>query len=1202
MNSDSTHSKNLPQENTTEKSPIALREERILQFWNEHDIFQKSLQKKSPQGEYVFYDGPPFATGTPHTGHILAGSIKDVLPRFKTMQGYHVPRRWGWDCHGLPLENIIEKELGISTKRQIEELGVGKFNAAARSAVLRYAHIWEQVIPRVGRWVDMKNSYRTMDTSYTKSVWWVFRSLYDKGLIYEGYKSMQLCPRCGTTLSNFEVNQGYKDISDISVYAKFAVVGRESTYFIAWTTTPWTLPGNAALAINTTLAYIEVDHEGSTYILAKDSLSKVFKDTQNLKMRDVSAGELIGLSYTPPFNYFAEKYKNSKTIWKVYHADFVTLEKGTGIVHIAPAFGAEDMELGEKEGIPMIQHVGTDGIFVPEVIDFVGQTAKPKPAKNAEGVAEKDGHQKTDIEIIKYLAGKGLLFAKEKIVHSYPHCWRCNTPLLNYASSSWFVRVTDIKDSLVKENSKIKWVPQAVGENRFGNWLSGARDWAISRTRYWGAPLPVWKNKQGDVLVASTLDEIRTYGKERGQLVIMRHGETVYNVEGRVSSDITDTQDHVTEKGHKQIEESAQRLKKIYGDFDVIIASPFLRTQETAKIVSDTLGHSQKIITDDRLVEVQTTKYNGASWDAIHALYANRDEYFTKKVEGLESLVDVRIRVGKAIDDILTQYAGKKILVISHGTPLRIMEALSCGDDVDTNHSFFTNAEFREVSTVKLPHNEAYEIDLHRPYIDDVVLVHPKTKRELNRIVDVFDCWFESGSMPYGEAGYVGSPTCGTAVSDKTFDPKGGFFTPQKGFPADFIAEGLDQTRGWFYSMLVLGVALFGKSPYKSVIVNGLALAEDGRKMSKSLKNYTDPMDLVNKYGADSLRYYMLTSGIVQGEDIAFSDRGVDEVSKKIINRLDNTMAFYEMYAKEKHGMQAHTNNVLDAWAVARVHETIVAVTEALEKHEINTALRPIGDLIEDISVWYVRRSRDRFKADTSADKTQTLETSRYVFVEMAKMMAPFMPFFAEDVYARTVQGLTTESAGVDGTNNIAKSVHLEDWSKISKVTTAEQTVLKHMAHVRKLVTAGLELRMKANIKVRQPLVSATVTTQDLSDAYLDVLKDELNVKEILVVEKLETDTALISLDTSLTPELKEEGIMRELIRAIQDARKDAGLTAGATANLTIGATNAIKDLLHKHRSMIQKTAQIADITFVDGELAGKAVVIEGATLILRVE
>ncbi len=1176
------------------KSPLALREERVLKFWKDNEIFQKSLTKKSPRGEYVFYDGPPFATGTPHTGHILAGSIKDVLPRFKTMQGYYVPRRWGWDCHGLPLENIIEKELGISTKREIEEMGVGKFNAAAKAAVLRYAHIWEQVIPRVGRWVDMKNSYRTMDTSYTKSVWWVFRSLFDKGLIYEGYKSMQLCPRCGTTLSNFEVNQGYKDITDISVYVKFPVVGKEKTYFIAWTTTPWTLPGNAALAINTQLSYVEVEHEGSTYILAKDTLSKAFKDVNNLVVRDIEAQKLIGLAYVPPFNYFAKKYKDSKTVWRVYHADFVTLEKGTGIVHIAPAFGADDMELGEAKGIPMIQHVGTDGYFTAEVTDFAGLQAKPKPLKNEQGVAEKDGHQKTDIEVIKFLATQGLLVNKEKIVHSYPHCWRCETPLLNYAASSWFVRVTDIKDSLVKENNKIEWVPQAVGQNRFGNWLAGARDWAISRTRYWGAPLPVWKNKEGDVLVASTFEELIKYGEKRGQLVIMRHGETIFNLEGKVSSDAHNTTDVLTENGKQQVASSAQKLKNKYGNFDVIVASPFVRTQNTAKIVAEALGYTDKIVADDRLVEVKAPRLHGDSWEKIHANYASREEYFTKKVDGIESLADVRTRVGSALEDILEKYKGKKILVVSHGTPLRIMDALTHAHDIDTQHEFFKNAEFREVSTVKLPRNESFEIDLHRPFIDDVVLVHPKTGRKLNRVIDVFDCWFESGSMPYGEAGYVGKPTCGIYDGvEFNFNPQGGLFSRRHGFPADFIAEGLDQTRGWFYSMLVLGVALFGKSPYKSVIVNGLALAEDGRKMSKSLKNYTDPMDLVNKYGADSLRYYMLASPIVQGEDVAFSDKGVEEVSKKIVNRLDNTMAFYEMYAGEKHGMHPHTHNVLDAWAVARVHEATVAVTEALEKHEINTAVRPIGDLIEDLSVWYIRRSRDRFKADASLDKTQALETSRYVFAETAKLLAPFMPFFAEDIYARAMKDFKDSDDAV-------LSVHLAEWSKVAKVTDTEQAVLKRMAHVRKLVTAGLELRMKANSKVRQPLASATVAVRDLPEPYLDVLKDELNVKEIIVVEKLDSD---IALDTTLTPELKEEGIMREIIRAVQDARKDAGLTTGDRAILEITLKTQEFDvaaLVQKHKSMLQKTAQISEVKFIEGVI-GKDLAIEGATLTLRV-
>ncbi len=600
------------------------------------------------------------------------------------------------------------------------------------------------------------------------------------------------------------------------------------------------------------------------------------------------------------------------------------------------------------------------------------------------------------------------------------------------------------------------------------------------------------------------------------------------------------------------------------------------------------LGYTGNVVHDNRLVEVQTKVFDKKPWAKIHEYFSNRDEYFSKNVDGVESFADVRIRVGSAIEDILNQYRGKKVLVISHGTPLRIIDALSHGYDTDSKIEAFNNAEFRELSTVYLPRNEKFELDFHRPFIDDVVLVHPKTQRTLKRIPDVFDCWFESGSMPYGKEGYAGKPTCNTHDGiEYKFDPHGGLFKRRKGYPANFIAEGLDQTRGWFYSMLVLGVALTGKSPYSSVIVNGLVLAEDGRKMSKSLKNYTDPMELVENYGADSLRFYMLSSPLVQGEDVAFTDKGVDEVSKKIVNRLDNTIAFYEMYAGEHHGLYPHTKNVLDAWVVARVQETVQAVTVALDTHELNTATRPIADLIEDVSVWYIRRSRDRFKAEMSQDKKEALETSRYVFVEIAKLLAPFMPFFAEDVYARALKN-------VHGYSNVYESVHLETWSKVRKFDTH---VLKSMKTVRELVTLGLELRMKANVKVRQPLQKVVLNSTGLQKDYLDVLKDELNVKEVEIDTQQQVH---IILDTNITPKLKSEGIAREIIRALQDARKIAELNPGENAQADInisGEQSLLKKIVEDYGDEISRITQITKINFSSNHKPLVSVSIEGSTV-----
>jgi len=507
------------EESQKTKNEIVEREEKILEFWNKNGIFKKSEEKEAPEGEFVFYDGPPFATGLPHYGHILAGTIKDAIPRYKTMRGFRVRRRWGWDCHGLPLENQIEEELNIKTKKDIEKLGVERFNRAARERVLRYAEDWEKIVPRLGRFVDMEHDYKTMDTSYTESVWWAFKKLHDKGLVYEGFKAMQLCPRCGTTLSNFEVSQGYKDITDLAITVKFELADEPGTALLAWTTTPWTLLGNMALAVNPEAVYVEISFGSERALLAKQRLSIVEGEYQIV--REFPGSELVGRKYRPVFDYYKNiELKGKENAWQVYGADFVTMEEGTGIVHIAPAFGEDDLALARANGIPIVHHVGFDGAMKPEVVELAGLQAKPK-----------EDPTRTDVEVLKLLVKKNLLFKKEKVTHSYPHCWRCDTPLLNYAASSWFVEVTKFKDKLVAENKKIHWVPEDIKEGRFGNWLLHARDWAISRSRYWGAPIPVWKDGKGNPVIVGSVEELKKHSKKSGnRYFVMRHGEADSNI------------------------------------------------------------------------------------------------------------------------------------------------------------------------------------------------------------------------------------------------------------------------------------------------------------------------------------------------------------------------------------------------------------------------------------------------------------------------------------------------------------------------------------------------------------------------------------------------------------------------------------------------------------------------------------------------
>jgi isoleucyl-tRNA synthetase len=1115
--------------NENTKSDVALREEAILSFWKEHNIFKKTVETpagNAPVGDFVFYDGPPFATGTPHYGHILAGTIKDAIPRFQTMNGKRVVRKWGWDCHGLPLENIIEKRLGLSTKRDIEEMGVKQFNESARGAVMEYEHDWKEVVPRMGRFVDMEDDYKTMDSTYTESVWWVFSELNKKGLVYEGFKSMHLCPRCGTTLSNFEVNQGYKDIKDIAVTVKLPLFDDAGSVtdaaLLVWTTTPWTLPGNMAAAVHNDIVYVKVkvtvDGKEENLILAKERLAQLGTDAYEI-VEEMKGSELVGKTYEPPFGSFKnQEFVGKENAWKIYHADYVELgEEGTGAVHIAPAYGEEDMELAKKENIPIMHHVDTDGRFKDFVTDFAGQLVKPKDDEKAEV-----SHLDADIEVVKYLKEAGRLIRKENVTHSYPHCWRCDTPLLNYGTTSWFVRVTDIKEKLVEENNKVRWVPEHVGTNRFGKWLEGARDWAVSRQRYWGAPLPIWKNvKTGEYKVFGSLAELKEYVPRSGNSYhLMRHGESVFNTKFILNS-VEGVKNGLTEKGREQTRASVEGLRE--KGINRIYYSPLERTKETALIVAQALGLSEvDCIPDARLREMSFGIFEGKDVNEYLAHFESGYGRLVKGPEGGESWGEVKKRIGEFLYEVETNEKGKNILIVAHNGPLEMLQAVANGIDhvtlggiIERDEYDIQNAEVREILFQKIPHQDTYELDFHRPYIDDIELYDTDGER-LVRVPDVFDCWFESGSMPYAQNHYP-------YENLESFNPEKGI-----GYPADFIAEGLDQTRGWFYSLIVLGTALFGKSPFKQVIVNGLTLAEDGKKMSKSLQNYPDPMELADRVGVDALRFYLLSSSVIRGEDLAVSEKEVLELQRKNIGRLHNVLAMYGMYQSNVES-RSDSTNVLDRWIIARLNQVIVEVTVGYEGYELDKATRPIEGLIDDLSVWYLRRSRDRVKGSDEEDKKATLATLRYVLKNLALIMAPAMPFYAEHLFLCVRE---------DGD---AESVHLMGWPKGGEVDTS---LLSQMSLTRQIVTIGLEARAKANIKVRQPLPRLDVTELP-KEEFIPLILEEVNVKAIGVFMQANlsgSGSLSGTLDTAITPELKREGDVRELMRAIQDARKTAGL------------------------------------------------------------
>ena len=915
-------------------------EKRILKFWQKEKIFEKSLKKKSPKGDFVFYDGPPFATGIPHYGTLVPSLMKDIIPRYWTMQGYHVERKWGWDCHGLPIENIVEEELGLKSKKDIEDIGIEKFNETCRSKVLIYAEEWRKIIDRLGRWVDMDNPYKTMDLDFMESVWWVFKQLWDKELIYEGYKSMHICPRCETTLSQSEVSQGYEDIEDVSVIAKFELIDEPKTFILAWTTTPWTLLGNVVLAMGEKLNYVKIKSGNENYILVKDNLESIFEGKKYEIVEKIQAKNLEGKKYKPVFDYFLKKdLENKENLYTIQLADFVTIEDGTGVVHIAPAFGENDMNLGEEKDLPFIQHVKMNGQFVDEVKDFTGLEVKPK-----------SNHQSTDKKIVEYLEKKNLAFKIEKFTHSYPHCWRCESPLLNYATSSWFVKVTELKDKMLKYAKNIKWVPKHVKEGRFGKWLEGARDWSISRQRFWGSVMPIW----------------------------------------------------VCDKCNE---------KKVIGS-----------------------------------------------------------------VKELEELSEKKIT------------------------------------------------------------------DLHKHFVDKIEFKCEKCDGKMKRIPDVLDCWFESGSMPYAQMHHP-------------FENKEKF---EKNFPAQFIAEGVDQARCWFYYLHVLSTALKDSEAFKNVIANGIVLAEDGKKMSKRLQNYPEPSDIFDKYGADAVRYYLATSQVMKAEDLCFSEKAVDEVVKKVLLLLLNVFSFYKMFAGTNLEANSKSDNVLDKWILSRIESIKKEITEGYNSYDLNKAIRPIEPFVNELSTWYLRRSRGRIKSDDE----KAIATLKYVLLELSKVIAPAIPFTADYLYRE----LSSER----------ESVHLEDWPEVNE-KLIDKDLEEKMEKVREICSLALQKRAEVGIKVRQVLQRLTINYKQLTEEFLELIKEEINVKEIVFGKTIE-------LDTKITSRLKEEGMIREFIRQIQALRKKEGLTPKDKIEVYFG-DNELKDVVEKNKEQIKKQVIAEDIVFKSGGL-----------------
>ena len=1007
------------------------REKQVEKFWEDNQIFEKSMKVREGNPSYVFYDGPPTANGKPHIGHVETRVIKDMIPRYRTMKGYQVPRKAGWDTHGLPVELEVEKKLGLDGKDQIEKYGVEPFIEQCKESVWKYEGMWEDFSHTVGFWADMKNPYVTYHNDYIESEWWALKEIWKKGLLYEGHKIVPYCPRCGTPLSSHEVAQGYKDVKERSAVVRFKVKG-EDAYILAWTTTPWTLPSNVALCVNPDEDYVKVTSKGYTYYMAAALVDTVLGEGAEV-LEHYQGKDLEFKEYEPLFPY-AEKRIGNKKAYYVVCDTYVTLTDGTGVVHIAPAFGEDDSKVGHRYDLPFVQLVNEKGEMTEET-PWAGTFCK-----------------KADMAVLQALEDKDLLFDAPLFEHSYPHCWRCDTPLIYYARETWFIRMTAVKEDLIRNNNTINWIPESIGKGRFGDWLENVQDWGLSRNRYWGTPLPVWQ----------------------------------------------------CEYGHQDCIGSIEELKE---------------------------------------------------------------------------------------------------------------KADNCPDD----------------------------IELHRPYIDAVTIKCPKCGKEMHRVPKVIDCWFDSGSMPFAQHHYP-------------FENKETF---EKQFPAQFISEAVDQTRGWFYSLLAISTLLFNKAPYENVIVLGLVQDENGQKMSKSKGNAVDPFDALQTYGADAIRWYFYTSS-APWLPSRFAGKTVVEGQRKFMGTLWNTYAFFVLYANidnfdaTKYSLEYEKLAVMDKWLLSRLESTVKAVDDNLENYRIPEAAKALQSFVDDMSNWYVRRSRERFWAKgMEQDKINAYMTLYTALVTVAKAAAPMIPFMTEDIYQNLVKSIDASAP---------ESIHLCDFPEVHE-NWIDPKMEEDMADLLEIVVMGRAARNTANIKNRQPIGTMYVKSEfQLSEFYKEIIEDELNVKEVVFKDdiadfisysfkpqmrtvgpkygkllnkiktvlseldgnkamaelkstgelKLDIDgqeivlleedllidmaqmegyvsesdhTITVVLDTNLTPELIEEGFVRELVSKIQTMRKEAGFEVMDKIRVYAKDNDKIVDIMKNHGDEIKSEVLAEDI--VTGETKG---------------